>query len=58
MASKHITSDMVEISEFPHLTVRYNVQGVPNTIINEKGSLLGAQPELEVIRAVLKAIGK
>jgi len=58
MASDHITSDMVEVSEFPHLAVKYNVQGVPNTIINETQSVVGAQPEMEVIRAVLRAIGK
>ena len=58
MASDYITSDMVEVSEFPHLAVKYNVQGVPNTVINEKHSLVGAQPEMEVIRAALKAIGK
>jgi hypothetical protein len=58
MASDYITSDMVEVSEFPHLAVKYNVQGVPNTVINEKHSLVGAQPEMEVISAALKAIGK
>ncbi len=58
MASDYITSDMVEVSEFPHLAVKYNVQGVPNTVINETHSLVGAQPEMEVIRALLKAIGR
>ncbi len=58
MASEHITSDMVEISEFPYLGVKYSVHGVPHTIINEKESLVGSQPEMEVVKAVLKAIGK
>ena len=58
MASEHITGDMVEVSEFPHIAVKYNVQGVPNTIINEKHSVMGAQPEIEFASAVLNAIGK
>ncbi len=58
MASAHITSDMVEVSEFPHLGVKYGVRGVPHTTINEKENLIGAQPEMEVVKAALKAIGK
>jgi hypothetical protein len=58
MASKYITSDMVEVSEFPHLGVKYSVHGVPHTVINEKESSIGFQPEMEVVKAVFKAIGK
>lgn len=58
MASDHITGDMVEITEYPQLAVKYGVQGVPNTIINDTESLVGAQPEKAFARAVLKAIGK
>ncbi|MDJ0763619.1 MAG: thioredoxin family protein [Myxococcota bacterium] len=58
MASEHIRGDMVEISEFPHLAVKYNVQGVPNTIINEKHSIVGGQPEMAFAKAVIKAVGK
>jgi len=49
---------MVEISEFPHLAVKYQVRGVPVTIINEDHSVLGAQSEVETARMVLQAIGK
>ena len=49
---------MVEVSEFPHLAVKYGVQGVPHTIINEKISIVGAVPESEFARKVLEAIGK
>ncbi len=58
MASEHITADMVETTEFPHLAVKYDVQGVPKTMINDTHSVLGAQPELLVAREVLKALGK
>jgi len=58
MASPMIRGDMVEISEFPHLAVKYAVQGVPQTIINETASLVGAQPEMNIVQEILKAIGK
>jgi glutaredoxin len=58
MASDHITADMVESSEFPFLAVKYNVHGVPHTVINEEHSVAGSRPEMEVAQAILKAIGK
>jgi predicted DsbA family dithiol-disulfide isomerase len=58
MANPLIRGDMVEVSEYPYLVVKYGVQGVPQTIINESTSLVGAQPEMNVVQAVLKAIGK
>jgi len=58
MASDYITADMVESSEFSFLVVKYNVHGVPHTVINEKYSIVGAQSEIEFAHAILKAIGK
>ena len=58
MASDHISADMVETSEFPFLAVKYNVHGVPHTVINEEHSIVGAEPEMEFAREILKAIGK
>lgn len=58
MANNYITADMVDLSEFPHLAVKYNVQGVPKIIINEEHSIVGAMPEIEFARTVLKAVGK
>jgi len=49
---------MVEGSEFSFLVVKYNVQGVPHTVINEEHSIVGAQPEMEFAHAILKAIEK
>ncbi|MCK5252403.1 MAG: thioredoxin family protein, partial [Thermoplasmata archaeon] len=40
-----ITADMVEITEFPQLVQKYDVMGVPKTIINEEFSIEGAYPE-------------
>ncbi len=58
MASDFITGDMVEITEFPQLAVKYGVQGVPNTIINDVESVVGGLPEKDFAKAVLKSIRK
>ncbi|HDP94642.1 MAG TPA: glutaredoxin [Candidatus Aminicenantes bacterium] len=54
--SPRVTADMVEATEFPHLAQKYNVMGVPRTVINESAFLEGAAPEsmlVEKIRTVL-----
>lgn len=58
MASDHISADMVEGSEFPFLVVKYKVQGVPHTVINETHRVVGAPSEVEFAKEILKAIGK
>jgi predicted DsbA family dithiol-disulfide isomerase len=58
MASDYITADMIEGSEFPYLVNKYNVQGVPHTVINEDYPLAGAPSEMEFVQEILKAIGK
>lgn len=49
---------MGEMAEFPHVAMKYDVQGVPKTIINDTSSVLGAQPESLLAREVPKALGK
>ena len=44
-ASDKVTADMVEVTEFPHLGQRYNVMGVPRTVINDDTYIEGAAPE-------------
>jgi predicted DsbA family dithiol-disulfide isomerase len=58
MASEFITGEMVEVSEFPQLAVKYGVSGVPQTVINETVHVIGAVPESEFARKILEAIGK
>jgi predicted DsbA family dithiol-disulfide isomerase len=58
MASDSITADMVEGSEFSFLVVKYNVHGVPHTVINEEHSIIGAPSETEFAQKIVKAIGK
>ena len=40
-----IRSDMVEVIEFPYLGNKYQVMGVPRTVINETIHIEGAVPE-------------
>jgi hypothetical protein len=55
MESDWITADMVEASEFPHLANKYEVYGVPRTVINETFHIEGAAPEPMVVNEVMKA---
>ena len=48
--------DMVEAIEFPHLSNKYQVHGVPRTVINEDVHLEGAAPEPMVMAKVMEAI--
>ena len=53
LESPYITADMVEAMEFPELSERYNVSGVPHTIINDgAGELIGANPEEALIAEI------
>ncbi|MFZ6034342.1 MULTISPECIES: protein disulfide oxidoreductase [Melioribacter] len=52
----NIKSDMVEATEFPHLSQKYNVRGVPRTVINESAFLEGAAPEQTVLEKVKEAL--
>lgn len=54
--SELIRSDMVEAIEFPHLSSKYQVQGVPRTIINETAHLEGAAPEQMLIAKIQEVL--
>ncbi|HIE38830.1 MAG TPA: glutaredoxin [Anaerolineales bacterium] len=56
IASPHVRADMVEAMEFPHLAVRYQVMGVPRTVINETVHLEGAAPEPMVLEKLQEAL--
>ncbi len=49
VASEKVRADMVEVSEFMELAVKYQVQGVPRTVVNETIILEGAVPEQMLI---------
>lgn len=56
--SKHIKADMVEATEFPHLSYKYGVMGVPRVVINETTFFEGALPESQFVTKVLEAVKK
>ncbi|MBA4389206.1 MAG: glutaredoxin [Verrucomicrobia bacterium] len=56
MITDLVTADMIEVSEFDDISVKYNVRGVPQTVINESISLVGAHPEKTVLEKIFVAI--
>ena len=54
--NEHITADVVEVSEFIDMAQRYQVQGVPKTVVNDRVEFLGAVPEPRFLQEVLKAV--
>lgn len=57
MESDKILGDMVEATEFPHLAQKYNVMGVPRSVINEKTHIEGAVPEALLIAQLMESLG-
>lgn len=56
--NEKVKGDMIEATEFPHLSNKYNVRGVPRTVINEGSFIEGAAPEHTVLDKVKEALGK
>ncbi len=56
MESPRIKGEMVESTEFPHISNKYKVYGVPKTIVNETIQFEGAVPEEVFLENVLKAL--
>ncbi len=56
MASELITADAIEATEFPELSMQYNVRGVPRIVVNEDHHFEGAMPEEWFVEEVLKAV--
>jgi glutaredoxin-like protein len=50
-----IQASCVEATEFMNLTRRFNVTGVPKTVVNESIEILGALPEDQFVRTVVGA---
>ena len=58
MESDLVSADMIESIEFPHLANKYNVYGVPRTVINEAFHQEGAVPEPMLLAKLLEAVGQ
>jgi len=55
-ASPHITAVAVEAMEFPDLARKYQVSGVPKTVVNDEIEILGALPQDMYIDQVLSVL--
>jgi glutaredoxin-like protein len=61
MASDHITADMVEVTEFPYLINKFDVVGVPHTVIDlidDFHHVVGAQPPQALAEAIVEALAQ
>ena len=54
--NENITADCVEATEFQELSMKYHVQGVPKTVINDNTDVVGAVPEQMLLEKVKEAI--
>lgn len=57
LESPMVESEMIEATEFPELSMHFNVSGVPQTTINEgAGTVVGAVPEGNLMAEILRAV--
>lgn len=56
LANPNVRADMVEALEFPELAERYQVYGVPRTVVNGEAAVEGALPEREFVEFLEQAI--
>jgi len=55
--SPNVTASMVEATEFPHLANKYQVSGVPHTVIGDSPQpMVGAYPEAAALDLILNAV--
>lgn len=50
-----MTSSVIEATSFPDLAQRYQVTGVPKTVVDERVEIMGALPEAEFVARILQA---
>ncbi len=56
LESDLIQAHMVEVIEFPHLANKYQVMGVPRTVIDETIHIEGAVPEPMLMKEFAKLL--
>lgn len=47
-----VNATAIDATEYPDLVRRYNVNGVPKTVINDSIEIMGAAPEEELVTAI------
>jgi predicted DsbA family dithiol-disulfide isomerase len=55
-ANPNIIAIAVEATEFPDLARRYQVSGVPKTVINDQVEILGALPQDAFVEQALSVL--
>ncbi len=55
-ANPNITAFAVEATEFPDLARRYQVNGVPKTVVNDAVEILGALPQDAFVQQALAGV--
>ena len=58
VVSDLVTSEVIEVQEFPDLGTSYNVRGVPLTVINEEVSFTGAANETMLLEYMKSAVSE
>jgi len=58
MVNPNITADMIEAQEFPELSQRFNVRGVPRTVVNDNFNIDGGLPEDAFISQIIENVGE
>lgn len=54
-----VESEMIEAMEFPELSNRFGVSGVPQTTINQgAGTVIGAVPEENLVAEIMRSVSK
>lgn len=57
LESPLVQAEMVEATEFPELSNRHRVSGVPHTVVNDgKGNVIGAVPEANLLAEIQRAL--
>ncbi len=57
LESPLVQAEMVEATEFPELSNRFHIMGVPDTVINHgKNKMVGAAPEGMLVAEIAKAL--
>jgi glutaredoxin-like protein len=56
MESELITAEVVDVNEFPQIGIKYNVFGVPKTVINEKVEFISVVQENVFLEHILEAL--
>ena len=58
LVSDRVRAETVEAMEFPDMAIKYQVQGVPRSVVNETIFIEGAVPEPMFVQEVWKKLDK